>query len=77
MKKGVLKNSQENTCDGMSFLIKLRPDVFMKKETPVQVCEIFKNSSGRLLLSMKGTKNCLYRRKSRKYDSTVKKKGLC
>ena len=23
---------------------------------------------------MKGTKNCLYRRESRKYDSTVKKK---
>ena len=37
----------------------------MKKETPTQVfnysfCENFKNSSGRLLLSVKGTINCFY-----------------
>ena len=33
-------------------------------------------SSKRLLLSMKGTKNCLYCRESCKYDSAVKKKDF-
>ena len=51
----------------------------MKKETPTQgffcsFCETFINfSPQRLLLSMKGTKNCLYCRESCKYYTTVKK----
>ena len=54
----------------------------MKNGTPTQVfscsfCEIFYIfSSKRLLLSMKGTKNCLYCRECCKYDSAVKKKDL-
>ena len=55
----------------------------MKKETSTQIfscsfCEIFIYfSSERLLLSMKGTKNCLYCGESCKYVSTVKKKDVC
>ena len=54
----------------------------MKKETrlrflPVHSVKFFIYfSSKRLLLSMKGTKDCLYCRESCKYDSTVKKKDL-
>ena len=52
MKKGVLKisqNSQENTYASVSFLIKLRLDAFIKKETLAQLfscefCEICKNT---------------------------------
>ena len=52
MKKGVLKisqNSQENTCASVSFLIMLRLDAFIKKETLAQLfscefCEICKNT---------------------------------
>ena len=53
-KKGVLeisKNSQENTCVRVSFLIKLLPEAcnFIKKEALAQVsscefCENFKNT---------------------------------
>ena len=45
----------------------LRPPTLCKKETPTQViscsfCEIFKNTFGQLLLSFKGTTDCLYPR---------------
>ena len=54
IKKNILKkfspNSQKNICVGISFLIKLQPEIcnFIKKETPIRVffcefCEIFKN----------------------------------
>ena len=44
----ISRNSQENTCDRASFLIKLQTN-FIKKETLTQVfsfefCEIFKNT---------------------------------
>ena len=56
VQKGVLKisqNSQGNTCARVSILI-----TYFKKEALVQVlpcefCEIFKNTSGRLLLLIK------------------------
>ena len=43
------KNSQENTCGGVSFSIKLQACNFIKKETLAQVfscefCEISKNT---------------------------------
>ena len=54
IKKVILKISQhlqENTCAGVSFLIKLQPEAcnFIKKETlprvfPCECCEIFKNA---------------------------------
>ena len=84
-KKSVLKYFTKfpgkRLCLNALFLISSRPEVFMKRETPTQVFsswfyEIFKNSSGRLLLSMKETKNCLCCRDSCKYDSTVKNKDL-
>ena len=45
----ILQNSQENTCVGVSFLIKPQTCNFIKKETPTRVfsCEffeIFKNT---------------------------------
>ena len=48
----ISQNSQENTCVGVSFLMKsYRPEAckFVKKETPTQVlsfefCEVFKNT---------------------------------
>ena len=51
----------------------------MKKVAPVFSCyfyEIFKNISGRLLLSVKGSINYLYRRESCKYDSTFNRKSI-
>ena len=33
----IYQNSQENTCVGVSFLIKLQAQAFIKKETPTKV----------------------------------------
>ena len=47
----ISQHSQEKTCAGVSFLIKLQPEAcnFIKKETlpqvfPCECCEIFKNA---------------------------------
>ena len=45
----ISQDSQENTCVGVSFLIKLQACNFVKKETLTQMsscqfCEIFKNT---------------------------------
>ena len=75
------QNLQENTSAEMSYSQKSsRPEVcsFIKRDPDTGVflliLENFKSISGRLLVSVKGTINCFYRRESCKYDSTVKRK---
>ena len=52
----ISQNSQGNSCARVSFLIKLQaaPQVFS-----CEFCEMFKNTSERLLLTVRNVVNCI------------------
>ena len=84
-KKCVLKNFTKFTgkhpCRNVLFSINLQargPQFYNKRDSDAGIflLKIFKSIFGRLLVSVKGTINCFYRREFCKYDSIVKRKTL-